>query len=104
MTHPRDFCHSQVVSFDSDFEYKLLSLIHTQLSYKLNLITEKDFVGAWGLAIMQRTKPKPHNLDSDLDPQNALTERPIADETNLNQNILKQLEVFIQSRLGRHIS
>lgn len=37
------------VSFDSDFEYGVLSLIHTQASYNLNLIMEKDFLGAWGL-------------------------------------------------------
>jgi len=53
---------------------------------------------------MQRTKLKPHNFDRNLDTQNALTERPVADEINLNQNVLKQLEVFIQNRLGRHVS
>lgn len=104
MINRREFYYSQVVSFDSDFEYRLLSLIHTQVSYNLNLIMEKDFIGAWGLAIMQRTKLKPHNFDRNLDTQNALTERPVADEINLNQNVLKQLEVFIQNRLGRHVS
>jgi hypothetical protein len=64
---------------------------------------EKDFIGAWGLAIMQKTKLKPHNFDRKLDTQNALTERPVADEINLNQNVLKKL-VFIQNRLGRHLS
>lgn len=63
---------------------------------------EKDFIGAWGLAIMQRTMLKPHNLDRNLDMQNALTERSVADEINLNQNVLKL--VFIQNSLGRHVS
>lgn len=102
--HLRDFYYSQVLNFDSDFEYRVLSLIHIQLLYKLNLIMEKPFIGAWGLAIMQRPKLKPHNFDRDLDTQNALTERHVADEINLNQNVLKQLEFFIQNRLGRHIS
>jgi hypothetical protein len=53
---------------------------------------------------MQRPKLKQHNFDRDLDTQNALTEMIVADEINLNQNVLEQLEVFIQNRLGRHTS
>jgi len=89
--------------FDSDLEYRLLSLIHIQVSYNLNLIMEKHFIDAWGLAIMQRPKLKSHNFDRELNTQNTLTERHVADEINLNQNVLKKL-VFIQNRLGRHLS
>jgi len=94
------------VSFDSDFEYGVLSLIHTQASYKLNPITEKDFLGAWGSAIMQRTKLETHiNFDRNSDTQSALTETTIADEANfLNQKVLKQLEVFTQNCLVKHLS
>ncbi len=94
------------VSFDSDFEYGVLSLIHTQASYKLNSIKKKDFLGAWGSTIMQRTKLETHiNFNRKLNTQNALTEKPIADEANfLNQKVLEHLEVFNQNRLGKHLS
>ncbi len=93
------------VSFDSDFEYGLLFVIHTQASYKLNLITKKGFFGAWGPAIMQRTKLETHiNFDRNADNKNALTETPIANKDNfVNQKVLKQLEVFAQNRLGKHL-
>jgi hypothetical protein len=54
---------------------------------------------------MQRTKLETHiNFDRNLDTQNALKERPIADEANLNRKLQKQLEVFIQNRLVKHLS
>jgi len=52
---------------------------------------------------MQKTKLKTHNFSNGLDTQNALTERHVADEIK-KQNVLKQLKVFIQNRLDRHLS
>ena len=97
-----DFCYIMLLKLDSDFEYGLLSLIHTHPSYKLNLITEKDFLGAWGWRIMQKTKLETHvNFIRDLDAQNALIERSVVAEVNLNMNVLKQLKVFARNRLSR---
>ncbi|UCC58502.1 MAG: hypothetical protein JSW14_00840 [Candidatus Bathyarchaeum sp.] len=54
---------------------------------------------------MQRTKLETHiNFDKNLDTQNALTERPIADKANLNKKLQKQLEVIIQNHLVKHLS
>jgi len=55
---------------------------------------------------MQRTKLEMHiNFDRNSDTQNALTETTIANKTNLlNQKVLKQLEVFTQNCLGKHLS
>ena len=54
---------------------------------------------------MQKTKLKAHtNFDINLDAQNALIERSVATEVNLNRNTLKQLEVFAQNRLGKCLS
>ena len=93
------------VSFDTHFEYGLLFVIHTQTSYKLNLITKKGFFGAWGPAIMQRTKLETHiNFDIKAENKNAITETSIANKDNsVNQKVLKQLEVFAQNRLGKHL-
>ena len=53
---------------------------------------------------MQKTKLKAHtNFDRELDAQNALIERSVATEVKLNQNVLKQLEDFIQNHL-KHLS
>ncbi len=54
---------------------------------------------------MQWTKLETQfNLDVDFEAQNALTEKIVADKVNLNQNFPKQLEVFIQKRLGKQLS
>ncbi len=54
---------------------------------------------------MQWTKLETQfNLDMDFEAQNALTEKTVADKINLNQNFPKQLEVFIQNRLGKQLS
>lgn len=55
---------------------------------------------------MQRTTLETHiNFNRNPDTQKALTETAIADEANfLNQKVLKQLEVFDQNRLGKHLS
>ena len=47
-------------------------------------------------------KLKKHNFSNGLDTQNALTERHVADEIK-KQKVLRQLEVFIQNRLSRHM-
>jgi hypothetical protein len=52
---------------------------------------------------MQRTMLKPHDFDRNLDMQNALTERSVADEIQLEPECSEKL-VFIQNRLSRHIS
>jgi len=101
--NPANFYCSQVVNLDSDFRYRLLSLIHTQASYKLNLVQKKRFHWRVRLAIMQKAKLKKRNFSSVLDTQSALTERHVANETK-KQNVLKQLDIFIQNSLGRHVS
>ncbi len=54
---------------------------------------------------MQRTKLETHiNFDRDFKAQNALTERTVADEVNLNQNFPKQLEFLTQNNLGMQLS
>jgi hypothetical protein len=67
---------------------------------------KKGFFGAWGPAIMQRTKLETHvNFDRKAENKNALTETPIVNEDNsVNQKVLKQLEFFAQNRLGKHLS
>ena len=76
-----------------------------QLSYNLNPITEKGFLGAWGSAIMQRKNLETHiNFDKNSDTQNVLTKRSNVNEANFDQNVLTQLEVFNQNQLGKHLS
>ena len=54
---------------------------------------------------MQGTKLETHiNFDRNLDTQNALTIRLVANEINLSQNVLKQLEFFTQNNLSKHMS
>ena len=55
---------------------------------------------------MQRTKLETHvNFDRKIDNKNALTETPIAKKDNsVTQKVLKQLEVFAQNRLCKHLS